>query len=54
MLKSIETTAPDNDPVTELRLAIEGGQLALHYMPLAAAADGRLCGFEALVPRTAA
>ena len=49
MLKSIETAAPEIDPVTELRRAIEGEQLALHYMPLASAADGRLCGFEALV-----
>jgi EAL domain-containing protein (putative c-di-GMP-specific phosphodiesterase class I) len=49
VLKSIDIAAPDIDPVTELRRAIEGGQLALHYMPLASAADGRLCGFEALV-----
>ncbi len=33
----------------ELRSAILAGQLLLHYMPLASAADGRLCGFEALV-----
>jgi diguanylate cyclase len=33
----------------ELRRAIAGDQLRLHYMPLARAADGRLCGFEALV-----
>jgi EAL domain-containing protein (putative c-di-GMP-specific phosphodiesterase class I) len=33
----------------ELRAAIEAGQLLLHYMPLASAAGGQLCGFEALV-----
>ena len=33
----------------ELRAAIDDQQLLLHYMPLASARDGRLCGFEALV-----
>jgi EAL domain-containing protein (putative c-di-GMP-specific phosphodiesterase class I) len=35
--------------VDELRTAIFGGQLMLHYMPLASALDGALRGFEALV-----
>jgi EAL domain-containing protein (putative c-di-GMP-specific phosphodiesterase class I) len=34
---------------SELGEAISDGQLLLHYMPLAAAVDGRLRGFEALV-----
>ena len=33
----------------ELRQAIAGDQLVLHYQPLASAEDGRVCGFEALV-----
>ena len=33
----------------ELREAIAAGELILHYQPLARAADGKVCGFEALV-----
>lgn len=33
----------------ELREAIARGELLLHYQPLARAADGEVCGFEALV-----
>jgi EAL domain-containing protein (putative c-di-GMP-specific phosphodiesterase class I) len=32
----------------DLRSAVDEGQIVLHYQPQVAAADGRLCGFEAL------
>jgi diguanylate cyclase (GGDEF)-like protein/PAS domain S-box-containing protein len=34
---------------TGLRLAIETGQLVLHYQPIVSTIDDRICGFEALV-----
>ncbi|MDP3031687.1 MAG: EAL domain-containing protein [Rhodocyclaceae bacterium] len=33
----------------DLRGALEAGQLSLHYQPQVTAADGRICGFEALL-----
>jgi EAL domain-containing protein (putative c-di-GMP-specific phosphodiesterase class I) len=50
VLKDVRAPVMDDEAGVEaLRRAIAEEQLLLHYMPLARASDGRLCGFEALV-----
>jgi len=44
-----ETIRERRSLARELRAAIADGELVLHYQPLARAADGEICGFEALV-----
>ncbi len=43
------TLHPRRDPVSQLREAIEQGELRLHYQPLVRLSDGQPYGFEALV-----
>jgi len=44
-----ETIRSRRNLARELRGAIAGDELVLHYQPLARAEDGEVCGFEALV-----
>jgi diguanylate cyclase (GGDEF)-like protein len=44
-----DTIREQRNLARELRQGLAEEQLVLHYQPLASAADGRICGFEALV-----